>query len=351
MKPGKPFHIVIDETAKRKVPSMVAFDGDDRMVGSAAQGVAVRRAQQMYAFMHTLLGKRLDSPSVEALRKLHYPYEFVGVDSRLAPGQSDAVPLVGLKHDAERVFEPEALVAMSFQHIKKISEVDADGPVKDCVITVCTRFLPPANMQASNGWSGVVWCGGGAGPALLHAGGASGADRCGRTRRTQRSVARQRKHRWCVRAPRPLHPSIHPLPLSIDLSIQTKLDLSVRSTRLTPFHPPFATSAAAVQYGIDRTYTADDVLDGEADADPTKGHNVLLYNMGSSSTKVTLVRYSAYNQTVTKKTSKLVGTLFRLLCCASLSPRFLAGSSGNDVLCVFVGRVFRSDGGARCGVR
>ncbi len=39
VKPGRPFHIVVDETSKRKVPAMVAFDGDDRMIGSPAQGV------------------------------------------------------------------------------------------------------------------------------------------------------------------------------------------------------------------------------------------------------------------------------------------------------------------------
>ncbi len=104
----------------------------------------------MYAFTHTLLGKSIDSPSVEALKRLHYPFELVPVPSRSVPaaeggaaaGDDEAAvagvgsPMVGIKHSADLTFQPEDLVAMSFQHIKKIAEADSDAPVKDCVITV-----------------------------------------------------------------------------------------------------------------------------------------------------------------------------------------------------------------------
>ncbi len=62
-------------------------------------------------------------------------------------------------------------------------------------------------------------------------------------------------------------------------------------------------TAAAVQYGFDRTYTVDDVNAGD------NGHMVLIYNMGTTSTKVSLVGYGAYNQTVTKKEKKIVGQM------------------------------------------
>lgn len=242
VKPGKPFHIVVDETAKRKVPAMVAFDGDDRMIGTAAQGVAVRRAQQMYAFMHTLLGKTIDSPAVDNLRKLHYPYEFVAVDGRTAAGAAEgedgaaaaaSAALVGVKHSADQTFQPEDLIAMNFQQIKKIAEIDAESPVKDCVITVPAYFS--------------------------------------------------------------------------QLERQAVID-SAELAGLNVLALVHENTAAAIQYGIDRTYTDADVSGVNTDGTPYS-HHVLLYNMGTTATKVSVVSYTAYNQTVTKKQSKTVGQM------------------------------------------
>ncbi len=36
VKPGTPFHIVVDEQSKRKIPSVVAFDQGERWFGNGA---------------------------------------------------------------------------------------------------------------------------------------------------------------------------------------------------------------------------------------------------------------------------------------------------------------------------
>merc|ERR1719483_646959 len=54
-------------------------------------------------------------------------------------------------------------------------------------------------------------------------------------------------------------------------------------------------SAAALHYGVERNY------------DINKTDNLILYNMGSTSTKVSVVKYDAYSKTITKRKNKTVG--------------------------------------------
>jgi len=54
-------------------------------------------------------------------------------------------------------------------------------------------------------------------------------------------------------------------------------------------------SAAALHYGVERNY------------DVNKTENLILYNMGSTSTKVSVVKYDAYLKTITKRKNKTVG--------------------------------------------
>jgi hypoxia up-regulated 1 len=54
-------------------------------------------------------------------------------------------------------------------------------------------------------------------------------------------------------------------------------------------------TAAALQYGIDRTFN------------DNATHTALFYNMGASSTQVTIAKYSGYTKFITKKTNKTVG--------------------------------------------
>lgn len=129
VRPGSTFHIVLDETSKRKIPAIVAFDSKERQFGSNAQGLTVKKAEKSYMYIQRLLGKKLDSPEVKELINRGYPYKLVEI-----PGRNGAV---GIQHDKDTIYSPEELMAMSFEHLKKLCEEDAEGrPVQDAVITV-----------------------------------------------------------------------------------------------------------------------------------------------------------------------------------------------------------------------
>lgn len=205
VKPGTPFHIVVDEQSKRKIPSVVAFDNGERHFGNGALQLALRKPKETYLWAHRLLGKDINSPQVAELRRQGFPWEIVEL-----PGRNS----LGFRHstaknadDTDVVFSVEEVVAMSLQHVMKIAETDAESPVKDCVITV-----PPYFTHRERA-------------ALLDAAEIAG------------------------------------------LNVMSLLNEN---------------TAAAIQYGIDRKFVANET------------HTVLFYNMGSTSTKVDLAVYSAY---------------------------------------------------------
>jgi len=131
VKSGNPFHIVIDEQAKRKIPVAVAFDDGERHFGNNAVGFAIRKPYDTFLWAHRLLGQTTDSPRLKELQGI-YPYEYTSI-----PGRGNAV---GIKTKDGVIFSPEELVAMSLQHVRKIAKDDGNGDVKDAVITIPAWF-------------------------------------------------------------------------------------------------------------------------------------------------------------------------------------------------------------------
>ena len=196
------YHIVVDEQSKRKVPAVVAFEGGERHFGNGATGLTTRKPKEVYWYAHRLAGKRADGGAVEAMRRQGWPYEYVEVEGRGS---------VGVRHTnwngTEEVLSVEELLAMSLEHITRISEADAETLLTGASITV-PNFFSQAERQA-----------------LLD---------------------------------------------------------SAELAGLNVFSLINENTAAAIQYGIDRSYTNE-----------TAPHIVLLYNMGASSTKVSVVQFTA----------------------------------------------------------
>jgi hypoxia up-regulated 1 len=124
---GVPFHVVIDEQAKRKIPLAIAFDDGQRHYGNNAIGFALRKPLETYLYAQRLLGQSIHSARLEALRD-SFAYDFVTI-----PGRGTAV---GIKATDGTIYSPEELVAMSLEHILKIAIDDGNVGVKDAVITV-----------------------------------------------------------------------------------------------------------------------------------------------------------------------------------------------------------------------
>ena len=83
MKPGTPFHIVVDEQSKRKIPAVVAFDQGERHFGNGALQLAMRKPKETYMWAHTLLGKDINSPQVATLRAQGFPWSVKNPLTRL----------------------------------------------------------------------------------------------------------------------------------------------------------------------------------------------------------------------------------------------------------------------------
>ena len=196
------YHIVVDEQSKRKVPAVISFEGGERHFGNGATQLTMRKPKETYWYAHRLLGKAMDAPEVAAFREQGYPYELMEVEGRGS---------VGCRHlnfsGQTQLLTAEELVAMSLEHVIKISEADAETFVSGATITVPSYFTQVERQ------------------AMLDA-----ADLAG-------------------------------------LNVYALLNEN---------------TAAAIQYGIDRTYTNE-----------TQPHTILLYNMGSTSTKVSIVTFSA----------------------------------------------------------
>lgn len=218
VKPGTPFHIVVDEQSKRKIPSVVAFDQGERWFGNGAVSLAMRKPKETYMWAHRLLGKDINSPEVAELRLAGYPWEIVELPDRRS---------LGFRHAAakgeipEVIFSVEEVVAMNLQHVIKISETDAEQPCKDAVIVV-----PPY-------WSY-------------------------RERQAMLDAA--------------------------EIAGINVLSLINENT------------AAAIQYGIDRKYEANSTT-----------HRALFYNMGSTSTKVSLFEFTPYTKRESRSKNRTVG--------------------------------------------
>ncbi|GAB5359168.1 hypothetical protein AAMO2058_000521600 [Amorphochlora amoebiformis] len=128
---GKPFHIVVDETSKRKVPAIVAFDDGQRHFGNGAKALSVRKPQKSYEKIRNLLGVPNDSKFSEYYMAGGYPH--VIKPSEDGRGVSSMEVDLGTEKTDVSI---EQLIAMNLEHIKKICETDAEEPVVDAVISV-----------------------------------------------------------------------------------------------------------------------------------------------------------------------------------------------------------------------
>lgn len=126
---GNPFHIVVDEQAKRKIPLAIAFDDGSRQFGNNAIGFALRKPLDTYLYAQRLLGQTMDAGRLKDLQN-SFGYTYTSLD------KYDRGVTVGIEARDGTIFTPEELVAMSLQHVIKLAHDDGNVNVRDLVITV-----------------------------------------------------------------------------------------------------------------------------------------------------------------------------------------------------------------------
>ncbi|KAK9366521.1 heat shock protein 70 family [Lipomyces kononenkoae] len=133
--PGVPFEIVLTRDSKRKDVSGVAFNGDERLYGSAAAGIASRTPSSAFLHFKPLLGRSVSSSEAEI-----YMAQHPGVD--LIPSGNRST--ISFK-TADSSFPVEELMAMSLTYLRTLGEEmlpksSATSRIYDVAITIPPYF-------------------------------------------------------------------------------------------------------------------------------------------------------------------------------------------------------------------
>ncbi|KAK9240320.1 Hsp70 protein-domain-containing protein [Lipomyces kononenkoae] len=133
--PGVSFEIVLTRDSKRKDVSGVAFNGEERLYGSAAAGIAPRAPTTAFLHFKSLLGR-----SVSSLEAETYMAQHPGVD--LTPSGNRST--VSFK-TPDSSFPIEEILGMSISHLKTLGEEmlpksSATSRIYDVAITVPPYF-------------------------------------------------------------------------------------------------------------------------------------------------------------------------------------------------------------------
>lgn len=129
---GDKVEIIANELGNRITPSVVSFNGEDRLVGDAARNLLdVNYKNTIYA-VKRLMGRQYSEEIVQKDKKV-LSYDIV------ADSHGRAAVQVEFK-GAKRVFKPEEVSAMVLQKMKEIAETYLNAKVKNAVVTVPAYF-------------------------------------------------------------------------------------------------------------------------------------------------------------------------------------------------------------------
>lgn len=114
------------------MPSYVAFDHHDILVGQAAKNQVIKNPKNTIYDVKRLVGRRMDDPTIKLLTKNQLlSYEFIG--------NSAGFPKIYV-NEGKVDYEPEEINALILSQLKKDAEKFAGCKITDVVITVPVRF-------------------------------------------------------------------------------------------------------------------------------------------------------------------------------------------------------------------
>mmetsp|Transcript_8428 Transcript_8428/g.16773 ORF Transcript_8428/g.16773 Transcript_8428/m.16773 type:complete len:917 (-) Transcript_8428:2065-4815(-) len=138
IKPGKKLAIVENTQSKRLTPNMVAFTAKERLFGADAHVLRVKTPQTSIAYSLRLLGQPFNSTVVQeriALEDL--PYDLVEDPERGTFNYTIN----------SNSYSVESIVGMILENLKHLAEAQAEGTVKDVVVTVPAFFTRAQRME------------------------------------------------------------------------------------------------------------------------------------------------------------------------------------------------------------
>ncbi|CAN0825100.1 Heat shock 70 kDa protein BIP2 [Linum grandiflorum] len=122
--------IMTNDQGNRTTPSIVAFAGDERLIGEAAKNQATLNPTRTFFDVKRLIGKKFDDAEVQ--KDINYlPYSVVNRDGK---------PYVEVKDQDYGVFSAEEISAMVLGKMKETAEAYLGKTVTRAVVTVPAYF-------------------------------------------------------------------------------------------------------------------------------------------------------------------------------------------------------------------
>jgi heat shock 70kDa protein 1/2/6/8 len=140
---GDHVEIIANSEGARTTPSVVSFNGEERLIGQAAQAQAAGNAGNTIFDAKRLIGRSIKDHIVQDdMKKLPY---------RVVPGPDGETPLLEVQYKGEtKLYAPEEISAMVLQKMKATAEAYLGKPVKHAVITVPAYFSDAQRKATKN---------------------------------------------------------------------------------------------------------------------------------------------------------------------------------------------------------
>ena len=124
--------IISNDQGNRTLPSYVAFNDSERLIGEAAKNQCAMNPTNTVFDAKRLIGRRFSDRNVQSDMK-HFPFKVVD------DGQDKPLIEVEFKGEKKR-FRPEEISAMVLSKLKEVAEGYLGKKVKNAVITVPAYF-------------------------------------------------------------------------------------------------------------------------------------------------------------------------------------------------------------------
>jgi len=125
---GNKAKVIANSEGDNTTPSVVAFAGDERLVGAPAKRQMVTNPEKTFYAVKRLIGRKFDSAEAKHHHEL-VSYPIVAADNGDAWVEADG-----------KKMSPQEISAITLQKMKKTAEDYLGEPVKDAVITVPAYF-------------------------------------------------------------------------------------------------------------------------------------------------------------------------------------------------------------------
>ena len=125
---GNKAKVIANSEGDNTTPSVVAFAGDERLVGAPAKRQMVTNPDKTFYAVKRLIGRKFDSAETKHHHEL-VSYPIVAADNGDAWVEADG-----------KKMSPQEISAITLQKMKKTAEDYLGEPVKDAVITVPAYF-------------------------------------------------------------------------------------------------------------------------------------------------------------------------------------------------------------------